>query len=62
MLFRSPVAWEITTPWGVGDAAGRPALIALEEREDSTQDLSRHGVVRLVLPAGERATTPFIPG
>lgn len=55
---RVPVAWEITTPWGVGDAAGRPALIALEVLDDSTQDLSRHGVVRLALPAWDRIGTP----
>lgn len=47
---RVPVVWEITTPWPVGNKDGKPSLIALEELQDTTQDLSRHGVLRLTLP------------
>lgn len=55
---RVPVVWEITTPWPVGNRDGKPSLIALEELLDTTQDLSRHGVVRLALPEAELIGAP----
>lgn len=55
---RVPVVWEITTPWAVGNKDGKPSLIALEELLDTTQDLSRHGVVRLALPDADSIGAP----
>ena len=55
---RVPVLWEITTPWAPGNKDGAPSLIVLEELLDTTQDLSRHGIVRLSLPAADSIGAP----
>jgi predicted phage baseplate assembly protein len=55
---RVPVVWEITTKWLAGNQEGRPPLIRLEETLDTTQDLSRHGIVRLTLPDAQSIGAP----